>query len=126
MVAEATTPGGGGVPETMDGAYDLRARSWHILMRKTTTATGTHRTTLTREQERLLEHRQDKRDWKRWGPYVSDRAWGTVREDYSTDGSAWTFLTHDMARSKAYRWGEDGIAGLCDGCHSLLYGLESG
>jgi len=52
--------------------------------------------------------------WRRWGCYVADRAWGTVREDYSADGDAWRFLTHDMSRSKAYRWGEDGIAGLCD------------
>ena len=52
--------------------------------------------------------------WRRWGCYVTDRAWGTVREDYSADGDAWNFLPHDKARSKAYRWGEDGIAGLCD------------
>ncbi|HEY8781319.1 MAG TPA: glucosidase [Mucilaginibacter sp.] len=52
--------------------------------------------------------------WKKWGPYVSDRQWGTVREDYSIDGDAWNFITHDMARSKAYRWGEEGIAGICD------------
>jgi mannosylglycerate hydrolase MGH1-like protein len=52
--------------------------------------------------------------WRRWGCYVADRAWGTVREDYSADGDAWRFVTHDMARSKAYRWGEDAIAGLCD------------
>ncbi|QXV64469.1 glucosidase [Mucilaginibacter sp. 21P] len=52
--------------------------------------------------------------WKRWGPYVSDRQWGTVREDYSANGDAWNYITHDMARSKAYRWGEEGIAGICD------------
>ncbi len=52
--------------------------------------------------------------WRKWGCYVSDRSWGTVREDYSADGDAWGFLPHDQARSKAYRWGEDGIAGLCD------------
>ena len=52
--------------------------------------------------------------WRRWGPYVSERAWGTVREDYSADGDAWDYLPHDLARSKAYRWGEDGIAGICD------------
>ena len=92
-------------------------------MRKTTTAVGAHQDALTREHERLLEHRQGKRDWKRWGPYVSDRAWGTVREDYSADGSAWEFLTHDMARSKAYRWGEDGIAGICDDQQILCFSL---
>jgi len=52
--------------------------------------------------------------WRKWGPYVSDRAWSTVREDYRPDGEAWDYLTHDLARSKAYRWGEDGIAGFCD------------
>src|SRR6185295_2216628 len=52
--------------------------------------------------------------WRKWGPFVCDRSWGTVREDYSPYGTAWDFLTHDMARSKAYRWGEDGIGGLCD------------
>jgi hypothetical protein len=52
--------------------------------------------------------------WRKWGCYVSERAWGTVREDYSANGDAWSSLTHDKARSKAYRWGEDGIAGLCD------------
>jgi hypothetical protein len=92
-------------------------------MRKTTTATGSKRDALTKEHERLLEHRQGKRDWKRWGPYVSDRAWGTVREDYSADGSAWSFLTHDMARSKANRWGEDGIAGICDDKQTLCFSL---
>ena len=53
-------------------------------------------------------------DWYRWGPYVSERQWGTVREDYSPDGEAWDYLPHDHARSRAYRWGEDGLAGFCD------------
>ena len=53
-------------------------------------------------------------DWYRWGPYVSERQWGTVREDYSADGDAWNYLPHDQARSRAYRWGEDGLAGFCD------------
>src|SRR6476619_484892 len=53
-------------------------------------------------------------DWYRWGPYVSERAWGTVREDYSADGQAWDYLPYDHARSRAYRWNEDGLAGLCD------------
>src|SRR5712671_1320622 len=53
-------------------------------------------------------------DWYRWGPYVSERQWGTVREDYSPDGDAWNYLPHDHARSRAYRWGEDGLAGFCD------------
>src|SRR3954454_24141673 len=53
-------------------------------------------------------------EWYRWGPYLSERQWGTVREDYSAGGDAWNYLPHDHARSKTYRWGEDGIAGLCD------------
>jgi hypothetical protein len=52
--------------------------------------------------------------WRRWGPYLSDRQWGTVREDYSRSGDAWSYFTHDQARSRAYRWGEDGIAGVSD------------
>ena len=63
------------------------------------------------EHERLSEVRNDHSGWRRWGPYVSDRAWATVREDYSADGNAWEYFPHDLARSKAYRWGEDGIAG---------------
>jgi hypothetical protein len=61
--------------------------------------------------------------WRRWGCYVSERAWGTVREDYSADGDAWSFLPHDHARSQAYRWGEDGIAGLCDRYQLLVFSL---
>ncbi|HTV59647.1 MAG TPA: glucosidase [Verrucomicrobiae bacterium] len=61
--------------------------------------------------------------WRRWGPYVSDRSWGTVREDYSPDGDAWNFLPHDLARSKAYRWGEDGIAGICDRYQLLVFAM---
>src|SRR5262245_30502079 len=66
------------------------------------------------EQQRLDEARERKAHWKRWGPYLSERAWGTVREDYSTEGAAWDYLPHDHARSRAYRWNEDGIAGICD------------
>jgi hypothetical protein len=62
-------------------------------------------------------------DWYRWGPYVSERQWGTVREDYSADGDAWNYLSHDQARSRAYRWGEDGLAGFCDIEQRLCLGL---
>ena len=62
-------------------------------------------------------------DWYLWGPYVSERQWGTVREDYSADGDAWTYLPHDHARSRAYRWGEDGLAGFCDIEQRLCLGL---
>src|ERR1044071_3077941 len=66
------------------------------------------------EQSRLLENQASKADWKRWGPYLSERAWGTVREDYSANGDAWNYFPHDHARSRAYRWNEDGIGGFCD------------
>ena len=76
---------------------------------------------LTAEHERISELRDDSSSWRRWGPYVSDRAWGTVREDYSSNGDAWAYLPHDLARSKAYRWGEDGIAGICDRYQLLCF-----
>ncbi|MBY0324392.1 MAG: glucosidase [Reyranella sp.] len=66
------------------------------------------------EEQRLEEANARRRRWRKWGPYVSDRQWGTVREDYSADGDAWNYFPHDHARSRAYRWGEDGIAGFCD------------
>ncbi|SFT10044.1 hypothetical protein [Mucilaginibacter polytrichastri] len=61
---------------------------------------------------------------KKWGPYLSDRQWGTVREDYSEDGTPWDHTTHDMARSKAWRWGEDGIAGICDNDQLLCFAIS--
>ena len=66
------------------------------------------------EKQRLLEDTQRTRNWKRWGPYLSERQWGTVREDYSADGTAWDSFPHDHARSRAYRWGEDGLLGISD------------
>jgi hypothetical protein len=69
---------------------------------------------MTQEEFRLEETRQRRAHWQRWGPYLSERAWGTVREDYSPNGTAWEYLPHDHARSRAYRWNEDGIAGICD------------
>ncbi len=69
---------------------------------------------MTAEQKRLADSEARRADWKHWGPYVSDRAWGTVREDYSPDGSAWDYFPHDHARSRAYRWNEDGLAGVCN------------
>ena len=76
----------------------------------------------TAEGKRLLET-HGKLLWRRWGPYVSERAWGTVREDYSPNGAAWDSLSHDAARSKAYRWGEDGLAAICDRYQLLCFGL---
>src|SRR5207253_4180274 len=76
---------------------------------------------MTKEHERIREIRDEITGWRRWGPYVCDRSWATVREDYSPDGDAWGFLTHDLARSKAYRWGEDAIAGICDRYQLLVF-----
>jgi hypothetical protein len=85
---------------------------------------STPRRFLSREHERLAEpYSGPVSPWRKWGPYVSERSWGSVREDYSADGNAWEFLTHDMARSKAYRWGEDGIAGICDRYQLLVFAL---
>jgi hypothetical protein len=75
------------------------------------------------EERRLNASRERKEHWKRWGPYLSERAWGTVREDYSTYGTAWEFLPHDWARSHAYRWNEDGIAGICDRHQKICFAV---
>ena len=77
----------------------------------------------TAEHQRLEAYRQRQANWKKWGPYLSERAWGTVREDYSADGSAWDYFPHDQARSRAYRWGEDGIAGISDRHQYLCFAL---
>ena len=76
-----------------------------------------------KEHERLAGVDGDLAAWRRWGPYVAERSWGTVREDYSADGNAWDFLPHDLARSTAYRWGEDGLAGICDRYQILVFAL---
>ncbi|MFQ4142994.1 MGH1-like glycoside hydrolase domain-containing protein [Chlorogloeopsis sp. ULAP02] len=78
---------------------------------------------LTAEEKRLQEARDRQMHWKRWGPYLSDRQWGTVREDYSATGSAWDYFPHEQARSRAYRWGEDGIAGICDHHQRLCFAI---
>src|SRR5882757_409908 len=70
------------------------------------------------EQSRLKDP-----NWKKWGPYLTERQWGTVREDYSADGDAWNYITHDHARSKAYRWGEEGIGGISDNEQKLCFAL---
>ena len=76
-----------------------------------------------KEQQRLRDAREAAIPWKKWGPYLSERQWGTVREDYSEDGDAWNFFTHDHARSRAYRWGEDGMAGISDDHQRLCFAL---
>jgi hypothetical protein len=75
------------------------------------------------ERRRLEAMRNGTEDWRGWGPYVSERQWGTVREDYSEGGTAWDSFTHDQARGRAYRWGEDGIAGFCDDRQLLCLSL---
>ena len=83
-------------------------------------------TTLSRlnaERLRLENQRSGKENWRLWGPYLSERAWGTVREDYSGDGDAWGYLSHDQARSRAYRWSEDGLSGICDDQQRLCFAL---
>lgn len=78
---------------------------------------------MTAEEKRLQEAHERKVNWRRWGPYLSERAWGTVREDYSPNGTAWDYLPHDHARSKAYRWNEDGMGGICDRQQFICFAL---
>src|ERR1700681_3942492 len=78
------------------------------------------------EDQRLEEARARKRHWKRWGPYLSERQWGTVREDYSADGTAWEYFPHEHARSRAYRGGETGIGGIWDRHQMICSGLAVG
>lgn len=75
------------------------------------------------EQKRLVESNARTKHWKRWGPYLSERAWGTVREDYSADGSAWDYFPHDHARSRAYRWNEDGLGGICNRQQNVCFAI---
>ena len=78
---------------------------------------------MSKEHERLQEAREKSVPWKKWGPYLSERQWGTVREDYSDNGDAWNYFTHDQARSRAYRWGEDGLGGISDDHQILCFAL---
>ena len=78
---------------------------------------------MNKEQQRLQESGNAATPWKKWGPYLSERQWGTVREDYSEGGDAWNYFSHDQARSRAYRWGEDGLAGISDDQQRLCFAL---
>src|SRR4051812_3222218 len=78
---------------------------------------------MTPEHARLRQAQRQQIPWKKWGPYLSERQWGTVREDYSESGNAWDYFTHDQARSRAYRWGEDGLAGISDDQQRLCFAL---
>ena len=80
---------------------------------------------MTAEAQRLAADRDRTSYWKRWGPYLSEHQWGIVREDYSPDGSAWDDFPHDQARSRAYRWGEDGLGGISDNHQQLCCVLRS-
>ena len=75
----------------------------------------------TPEHKRLKEHYNNKKDWLHWGPYLSERQWGTVREDYSPKGTAWSYFPHEHARSRVYRWGEDGLAGISDDLQRICF-----
>jgi hypothetical protein len=94
-----------------------------MLTERTGPAPSTQKAAATAEGLRLEEARARTKHWKRWGPYVSERAWGTVREDYSDGGTAWDYLPHDHARSRAYRWNEDGLAGICDRHQRICFAL---
>jgi hypothetical protein len=78
---------------------------------------------ITSEQERIKENYSSIKNWLKWGPYLSERQWATVREDYSPNGDVWNYFTHDMSRSKAYRWGEDGIAGISDNMQRICFAI---
>ncbi|MCU0839847.1 MAG: glucosidase, partial [Rhodospirillales bacterium] len=78
---------------------------------------------LNAERQRLDNQRAGTEDWRLWGPYLSERAWGTVREDYSATGDAWTAFSHEQATARAYRWSEDGLGGICDEKQRLCFAL---
>jgi len=80
--------------------------------------------TLTKEHYRIRQRTQGDKEWSKWGPYMAERQWGTIREDYSPDGTAWEHISHNAARSKAYRWGEEGIAGICDEEQTLCFAIS--
>src|SRR5262245_22590826 len=86
-------------------------------------AASTSQPSIQAEQQRLDEDAKRQRHWKRWGPYLSERAWGTVREDYSPNGTAWEYFPHDHARSRVYRWNEDGLAGICDRHQNICFAI---
>src|SRR5262245_12555510 len=101
-------------------APDVRTALDALKEARTIVATRERRTA---EAARLEEARTQGVAWRKWGPYLSERQWGTVREDYSESGDAWAYFSHDQARSRAYRWGEDGLAGISDDWQLLCFGL---
>ena len=100
-----------------------RARGLDQGPRRSRTGVGDAMNETNQEQRRLEQSRKREKHWKRWGPYLSERAWGTVREDYSAYGTAWDSFSHDQARSRAYRWNEDGLGGICDNHQHLCFAI---
>ena len=92
-------------------------------MKPTLTSSSPDNAPVTPEHLRLAQSEERSSHWKRWGPYLSERAWGTVREDYSPGGTAWEFVSHEASRSKAYRWNEDGIAGISDRHQKICFAV---
>src|SRR5215472_15872214 len=99
------------------------SRRGHLHTTARATANPQTESEMTAERRRLLEVPHGRAPWRHWGPYLSERAWGTVREDYSKDGNAWGYFPHDQARSRAYRWGEDGLAGVSDDQQILCFAI---
>jgi hypothetical protein len=93
------------------------------MSKKSNTPPTTARPQDVAEQKRLNDSRELGLPWKKWGSYLSERQWGTVREDYSADGGAWDYFSHDQSRSRAYRWGEDGLGGISDDKQRLCFAL---
>jgi hypothetical protein len=106
----------------MLGVYESSCPLKEMTKRLGAVAGNTNQSSLNSEKTRLEESLQNCKSC-RWGTYLSERQWGTVREDYSTSGAAWDCFPHDHARSRAYRWGEDGIGGLCDDGQHLRLGI---
>src|SRR5215470_589844 len=100
-----------------------RGRSRCSAMSPTSPRALTEGQAMTAEERRLREAHARTAHWRRWGPYLSERQWGTVREDYSSSGTAWDYFPHDHARSRAYRWGEDGLLGISDNHQRVCFAL---
>src|SRR5262245_939273 len=117
--ADASRQGAGKVSRPVRGAHRRSRRDQGVLRG----GGGLIMRELSAESRRLEADALREENWKRWGPYLSERQWGTVREDYSEHGTAWDYFPHDHARSRAYRWGEDGIGGFGDDHLFLCLGL---
>src|SRR5262245_25986997 len=110
-------------PRTPSAILARSCRNGPILSNGTRTMPAPQTNELSPEQARLQDDREGRAPWKKWGPYLSERQWGTVREDYSSSGDAWNYFSHDNAQYRAYRWGEDGLAGISDDRQILCFAL---